>query len=782
MKKQFKNLFNLFLIVFSINLSSQEFDLNSLRNIELDNISNQELRLYILQAEKNGYSIDDLISLSRLNGVSESDIEKFVERVKFLDKKEINNDNFDSVDNKSEVQVYGIKDSKDVTNQRNEIFGFDFFNNPNINFTPNINVATPSSYQLGPGDNIIIDIWGASEKNYSTEVDRYGAIRLEKIGPIYIGGMQIEKAKEKIRTFLKKIYSGIDSNDYDEKVYADVSVSKVRTININLIGEVKVPGTYNLTALSTVINALYSAGGPTQNGSFRNIEVYRNNKLLEVFDLYKYLTEGSQDGNVYLQDDDIIIVKPYHSRVMIEGEVKRPGIYELKKENNLLDLLKYSGGLKAKSFDDIIVIERIDGKSKKLIEVASNNFKSFKLVDGDYIFIDEIVDKINNSYIVQGPVFRPGEYEFKEGIKMSDVFERVLGLRNNASLEEGLIYRTDDDFNFEVKSFSPKKIINKEEDFDLKLNDRIVFYSKDEISKKEFLTVVGAVNSEKVIEYVDNLSVQDLIIIGGGLKYGSDKSRIDIFSRILDQNYETLSIKNSISYDQSSNYYLKPNDVVTVRTLTGYDNLKNIEIKGMVKYPGFYSLENINSSFSEIILKSGGFQENASIENIYVERRIENEIIDEVYEIVSDSVDLDFEEEKKYRIPLYINDKIADDFVFENNDIIYVPQKSTTILVKGDVWNSTIINYDKTLRVNDYISKAGGFKESAKRSKVYVIDLNGNISSTKKFLFFNFRPKISPGSTIIIPEKKVKVKSTSLTEIISISTALGTLGVLLKSM
>ena len=330
-------------------------------------------------------------------------IDEFKNRIALLENYN-DKDNIIIKDFNLEQNELGIKSSNDVVSQEpSNVFGLDFFNNPKINFTPNLNVATPKTYVLGPGDNLIIDIWGASEITYDLEVDRYGAIKIEKIGPVYVGGLQINDAKNKIISYLKKIYSGIDNVEGSYKVYTDVSVSRVRTVNVNIIGEIKVPGTYSLSALSTIVNALYSAGGPTENGSMREIELYRDGKKKSVFDIYDYLIKGNQTDNIFLEDQDLIIIKPFINRVLISGEVKKPGLFELKNDEKFDDLLNFSGGFKSTAFNKSISIERINGQAKVIKEINQNEFNLFNIQDGDIINVKKTADNFINRYSVEGP-------------------------------------------------------------------------------------------------------------------------------------------------------------------------------------------------------------------------------------------------------------------------------------------------------------------------------------------------------------------------------------------
>ena len=453
-----------FLLLCLNNINAQTYKIENLNDINLMDLSNQELIKYLEDARLRGYDTNRLIEFATFQGVSKSKIDEFKNRIALLE-------NFNDKDNiiikdfNLEQNELGIKSSNDVVTQEpSNVFGIDFFNNPKINFTPNLNVATPKTYVLGPGDILIIDIWGASEITYDLEVDRYGAIKIEKIGPVYVGGLQINDAKNKIISYLKKIYSGIDNVEGSNKVYTDVSVSRVRTVNVNIIGEIKVPGTYSLSALSTIVNALYSAGGPTENGSMREIELYRDGKKKSVFDIYDYLIKGNQTDNIFLEDQDLIIIKPFINRVLISGEVKKPGLFELKNDEKFDDLLNFSGGFKSTAFNKSISIERINGQAKVIKEINQNEFNLFNIQDGDIINVKKTADNFINRYSVEGPVYNSGDFEFEKGLKISDVIDKkIFGFKPEIYNEKAIIYRTEDFVNFEILSFNPKNILEDEE-------------------------------------------------------------------------------------------------------------------------------------------------------------------------------------------------------------------------------------------------------------------------------------------------------------------------------
>lgn len=769
-----KNIISLLLVFSFTTILSQTISIDKITNLNIDDISNSELMDYVNQAKAQGYELEDLYQMAKIKGISISKITSFRNRVNSL---LLNKENDNNSLNRPQPRdlnvnnVYGIENFTDVEIKADSLFGMRFFNNPKISFTPNINVANPETYQLGPGDEILIDLWGASDKTYNLTIDRYGAVKIKNLGPIYIGGLEIRDAKSKLILNLKKIYSGIGIGNINDKVYVNVSLLNVRTINVNIIGEVQAPGTYSITALSTVINALYSAGGPTKNGTFRKIEIVRNGNKLQEFDIYNYLINGDESGNVFLKDQDLIIIKPYENKVKISGSIKTPGYYELKSNQTFKDLLLYAGGFSSNAYYDNIIITRFDGKEKILKEINQKNLNNFILKDGDDIFIKEVVDRISNKITIEGPVYQPGDYEFVNGLTLKGLLEKAEGFKNNVDLNNGIIYRTNDNVNFKTISFVPTEILSNFNDIKLKINDRVKVYTKNELSSKRYLTINGAVNKPSQIQFVSNMSAFDLITLGGGFKYGSDIKRIDVFRRILDDKDNTLTKNYSLSgITELKSFILEENDVVSVRRLAGFEDIINIEVKGQVFYPGYYSIEDKNINVNEIIKNAGGVLDDAYVEAIYVERK-------NLEIIVNDSI----EESsiKTYKIGLDDFKKNID-FKFINGDKIIIPQINTTVTISGEVLNSSILKYDKNSSFKDYITSSGGFTEDANIGKSYVIDINGKSRNVKSFLFFKIWPKVLPGSRLIVPKRGFRAK-TSITELLSITTALGTLGVLIQS-
>lgn len=786
-------------LIFSIqSISSQSID--QIRNADIDSYSDSQIASYWNKAQQQGYSLEQLELIAKSKGMSSAKFMKLKNRILNLNtitKTESSSDVTSS--ETSELETFGLDGSeskKDI--EQNDLFGYDFFKNPSISFTPNLNLATPTTYQLGPGDELLIDIWGASENNYRKKVTKEGAIRIEGIGPIYVSGLSIEKAKTKIISYLKKIYNGIGAaNNSYNKVYTEVSLVGVRTVQVSMIGEVKVPGSYSLNALSTVLNALYAAGGPTENGSFRNIKVIRGGKEFSQFDIYQYLLKGSQKGNIFLQDQDIIYVETYRSKIEVTGEVKRSGIYELKQDENIQDLITYFSGFTSSAYKERLLIERVNGKEKEVSEVLLEQQKDFAMQDGDKLIVGEINDRYSNKVSIEGAVYRPGNYELTKDLTVSGLLGKASGIKENAFLGKGLIYREINEVEQEVVSFSLKEILENKADITLQREDRVYIFDKTTLKEATTISINGAINKPGSIPFVENMTVEDLVAISGGFKEGADTSIIDISRRLNDGNF--ASISQDIRYESTSTLenknekvYLKPFDIVSVRYEKGYSIQIKVSLKGEVSYPGEYAITTKDERISDLIEKAGGLSPYAYIKGATLYRKksdIEKKLQDELLETISENDSLvEIDNQESFKIGINLTEILKEggkgssyDLILEKGDELFIPSQRQTVEIQGEVLLPSLVRFEKSKTLKSYIDKSGGYSEFAKRDDVYVVYANGDIKATKSFLFFKKYPKLEPGAVILVPKKAEKTRM-SIQEILGITTTLGTLALLINSL
>ena len=782
---------------------SQNLNKSQLNTVNVDELSDKQVSNYWDKAKAEGYSLEQLEVILQSRGMSLHLISKLKQRItalRYTDTNTTLTPGTSAQNDMSVIDKFGFEGSLPKKITKSGLFGYDFFSNPNISFTPNLNLATPSTYELGPGDELLIVIWGAAENSYRNQVDREGAIRLKNIGPIYVSGLSIKEAKFKITSYLKRIYSGIGAtNDSHNKVHVDISLVGVRTVQVNIIGEVKVPGTYSLSALSSVLNALYASGGPTENGTFRKVKIIRQGKSLGIFDIYKYLIEGSEEGNVLVRDQDKIIVSPFISRVQVQGNVKRPGLYELVEGETLEDFIGYFSGFTADAYKERLIVERVNGTQKEVREILISDQSSFILNDGDVVTVQKVIDRFENRISIEGAVFRPGNYQLSEGLTLFDLLEKASGVKEDAFLERGIIYRTMDDVKQEIMPFSVKNVLNKSENIDLKREDKVRVFRESELKESKSISISGAINMPQTIQFIDKMSIEDFIAVSGGFREGADVKIIDIDRRVSDGDFKTISknIKRSTSDDlvlkENDIFYLEPFDRVSVRYMKGFTNQKSVTIKGEISYPGNYTIVDKDERISDLVKKAGGFSPYAYLEGATLVRQISPGSEEEQFKFLKiikekdslSNINLGINEFKigidLVKIMNSNEDESAGNLLLKEGDVLIIPSEKQTVEVRGGVLVPSLIRFDKSISLKEYIHKSGGFSENANRSKAYVIYANGEVSSTKSFLFFKSYPKIKPGALVVVPNK-IKRRRLPIQEFIAITTGFLTFGLLINAL
>jgi protein involved in polysaccharide export with SLBB domain len=802
-KLNFKVVLLFVLVVLNSNTFIAQDVSTQLIQVEVDDLSDEQVANYSSRIKSGGYTVEQALAIAKTKGMSELQAQKLKTRIRNLGNTNLNvntNLNKDVVFGNEKELNFGLTGGE-KQEKKSLLFGYDFFNNPNISFTPNLNIATPENYIIGSGDIISIDLWGAAEVNYEKKVNKQGAINISGVGFIYLVGLPIKAAKSKIKNNLKKIYSGISAgaNSYN-KINIAVSIKEVRNVQVSIVGEIKVPGSYSLSAFSTVLNSLYAAGGPTKNGTFRNISLFRSGQKIADFDFYDFIVNGSETGNITVQDQDVIIVKPYEKRITIEGAVKRPGLYEIKASETAADLLIYASGFVSNAYKENIVIERVNGKQKEIVEVPFNQLSVEKLKDGDLIRINRIVNEFSNRITISGAVFQPGSYEYKDGLSVSDLLNKAEGITKEAFLERAIIVRTYDKSNKETISFSLKE---DNKNLLLRENDAIYIFNKEELKEKEFITINGAVNKVDKFDYMKGMQLEDLIALAGGLKYGADSSVIDVSRRLKDGSFETISenfnlgVSESLGGTVSNNFILEPFDIVTVRYLKGYVAQKTVTIKGEINFQGSYSLASKNQKISDLIREAGGLTKYAFVQGAFLTRKNNSvddkqqkeAILDFTSSISSDKYSISNKLKKTFKIGINLEKILSSedrnskyDLILEEGDELFIPSERQTVKIEGEVLSPSLVRYEKGKSLKSYVNSSGGFSSSAKKSRTYVIHPNGDIKTTKRFLFFKFYPDIKSGSVILVPQKPENIRKTSTQEIIAITTGLATLGVLVQSL
>ena len=636
MRKKTTILFLFFSILFGFNsLNSQSF--NDFSNINFSTVSDSELDLLMRRASAQGYTQFDLLKLARAQGLSQSEVEKLDKRFKSAQTVAYVAENASTPLEETRLRKRWQEEMEVYREMESDIYGYEVFRgNTFLSFQSNLNIPTPSDYVLGPGDKLFIDIYGQSENYYQAEISPDGDLILENFGPINVSGMTVEKANIRLINKLKKVYTGLSS----KKTFVNISVGIPRAIRVNIVGEVNLPGTYNFSAFNTVYNAIYVAGGITENATLREVKLFRDNKLVDTIDIYKFLNEGNQSSNVRLENNDLIVVGPYTNRVSISGGVKIPGKFEIKNGETIADLINYAGGFSEDSYSKSIRITRIFDEKYKIVDVNSDQYEFFQLKSGDKIEIDKIIEKYDNRLIIKGSVYKPGVFALSEGMTVLNLIEKAEGIKPDTYLERGFITRTNEDFSTTNISFNLSNQINSIDDpILLKKDDVLNILSINELRDDNYIEISGEINKPGVYPFSTNLTLNDLILLAGGVRKNATLAGIEI-SRInkSDESESAQIFKLSLDDLESElNFNLEPFDNIIIRKNPDIDIKRFARVEGEVKYPGEYAISSKKERISDLINRSGGPNEYAYYKGATLIRKtefaeeyslIENEIND----------------------------------------------------------------------------------------------------------------------------------------------------------
>lgn len=680
------------------------------------------------------------------------------------------------------------------------VFGRDVFNGRVLTFEPNENMATPKNYRLGPGDEVIIDIWGTNEATIRQDISPEGNIMISQIGPVYLNGLTISEASRKIRETLSRKYSGVSGENPDSQVR--ITLGQIRTIQINIMGEVAVPGTYRLSSFSTVFHALYRAGGVSNIGTLRNIRVMRSGRNIASVDVYDYILKGKMDDDIRLEEGDVIVVPPYELLVDIGGNVKRPMYYEMKNSETLSTLIEYAGGFAGDAYDKEVRIIRRTGRENRLYNVPNINYSVWKLEDGDAITVGAILDRFANRVEVKGSVFRPGMYELGGG--MNTVKELILrsdGLMGDAFLSRVLLYRQREDLSREVIAIDLKGIMaGTLPDIPLQREDMLVIPSIHELESQGAFTISGEVSRPGIYPYAENVTIEDIIVQAGGLLEGASSVKVDVSRRLKDSKslvpgqkiseVFTFSVKDGYVIDGSQGFILEPYDVVEVRRSPGYQVQRRVVIAGEAVFTGGYTLIQKKERLSDLVARAGGLTKEAYvrggrlIRQMNEEERAQRQTALELAIMNSgaDSISLSkLKMADRYTVGIELDKALATpgsdyDIVLREGDYLFIPEYISTVKISGEVQFPNTVSYVKGRGLSRYTEQAGGYGKMAKKGKAYIVYMNGTVSRVKRFR----KARIEPGCEIIIPSKQER-KGLNLAEIIGMTTSAASLGMMATS-
>lgn len=788
--------------------NAQEIDPNNLSNVRVDELTDQQIRAYMKQAEASGITEEQFVQLALQRGMPATEIEKLRERIKKLE-----GDDVDSVVTlERPVLPRAVNDSlakgrrqdetagvtKDMVHKRRElpIFGSTLFQNETSTFEPNLRLATPKDYIIGPDDQLLIDIYGQSEVFYNPTVTPEGIINVPSVGVISVGGLRFDEAEERIKNALSNVYTAIRSG----ATKVSISLGNIRSIKVTITGEVNKPGTYTLPSLASVLNALYYSGGPNRNGSFRNISLVREGKTVAVLDIYEVLMEGAFRNNVSLRDQDVLMVPPYLRVVELEGEVKRPARFELKEGETFTELLRYAGGFTENAYQQRIQVIKKTPTEQRIEDLLSTQFSQYLPNSGDRFTVDRLLERFENRVTISGAVFRPGEYELSPGLTLSMLLKKAEGVKEDAFLKRGSISRLTDDLQLEQVSFNVADVIaGLGGDIELKREDVVHIASIFELKEELTVSIAGEVRNPGEFEYAESMTLEDLIMKAGGYRESAMPARIEVSRRVRDANAlsasasiaEVFQVSSEWGLDLSdANFKLQPFDLVVVRTESGYETQKTVRIEGEVLYPGIYTILRKDERISNIIKRAGGFTPYAYVDGASLKRgrALEGQTAETMAEKMTKQSKQDDEYERLLALQhlqqdvggrvnqAYVDRNLNNslvginlarivenpggigDLILEDGDVIRVPKELQTVKISGEVLAPSTAIYSRNKGFKQYISQAGGFSQRALRKGTYIIYANGSVKSTNKFLFFNNYPPIEPGAEIFVPRAPERIK------------------------
>ena len=757
-------------------------------------MSDDAVIAYVKQGVAAGKSQDAMIQELALRGVTREQAERLKERmqkeqagtsaVRTAGAQERARRTDDAVLGTDQAEAEIILSEVEETSGP-QVFGRNIFTNRNLTFTPSANLPTPAEYKLGPGDEVIIDIWGTNQATIRQTISPDGTINIPDVGLVSLNGMTVKAADSYLRKKLGQIYS-VDGADSKSEI--KLTLGNIRTIQVNVLGEAAMPGTYNISSLSNIYHALYRAGGVSELGSLRGIQLIRKGKKVADVDVYDFILNGKSPDSVILEEGDIIVIPAYDRLVDINGNVKRPMTYEMKDGETVADLVEYAGGFAGDAYKESINVVRQNGKEYQVYTVDAPDYASFILEDGDGLTVGKMLERFANKLEIKGAVYRPGIYQLGNGVNtVSQLIAKADGLRGDAFTNRGLIHREREDLTLEVIPFDVKAVVNgSASDIELKKNDIIYIPSIHDLKDLGTITVVGEVARPGTFVFAENTTLEDAIMQAGGLLESASVVKIDVARRIKDASSDvqtaeiaevfTFSFKDGYVLDGEAGFVLQPYDNVTVRKSPSYTEQALVRVTGEVAFPGSYTLTVRAERLSDIVAAAGGVNQWAYVKGARLIRQMDEieaaryESTLDVMDSAKDSIDVNtIKMEQAYFVGIDLEAALANpggaaDLVLREGDQLIVPQLNNTVLISGNVLYPNTVTYRPNMTVNDFVEQAGGYGFRSKKSKAYVVYMNGTVARARRFS----RTAVQPGCEIIVPKKRER--EGGIQEILSIAT------------
>jgi protein involved in polysaccharide export with SLBB domain len=855
-------------------------------------ISDAQILQIIAAANQRGMSSQEVAAFAKSKGYSDQDINAIMQRANTLN---VNNGAGQSSSSsmlrqqvqfgQSDILNIGSFDTAALNNQESKIFGYEVFHNNSISFSPNINMATPKDYVVGPGDQLIVQVYGIAQASFNLYVNTEGKVVIPNVGVVHVGSLSIDAVKTMLTQKIGTRYAGLQGSNPSS--FLMLTVGNIRTIKINIVGDVKTPGAYELPSFTTIFNALYAAGGPTINGSFREVQLFRGGKQIANTDLYEFLLKGKTDKNLRLEDNDVLLIPKYNKRVELVGEVRRNLFFELKGKETVENLIEMAGGFTESAYKKMVTIQRINGVNKSIINVSDKEQASTVLEDGDFIAIGKTLTNYKNRIQILGSVNRTGDYELKANLKVADLIELAGGLKADAFYKRAILYRTNNDLQQESINIDLSKAIEKEttNNIILQKEDLLVIASIYDIKENYFVTLQGEVNQTGVFPYTKGMTIGELILKANGFKEAASGSSIELVRRVRDDNDKIANIIHvEVEKDLSikgtdKDIALEPFDQVYVRAAVGFRNLKKVYVQGEANYTGQYIMDKPNMTIGDLLKRAGGVLNSSNVKGALLIRRTifynkvsnENDYLNKLEELRAryvDSTNSGFTESAKIKLSqldkeineLYVkkikNQETSVDIgnlskssdaknkndttnkaknkteqeniedlktalqarVFKNlrdvtvnedqyqfvsinlekiiatnsaskydvqlqeGDILYIPTFNETVSVSGDVLYPVAVKYEEGATLKDYINQAGGFNNTALKSKSYVVEANGVVKRTHQFFGIRFYPEIAAGAQIFVPQNNKQKSNFSIDRILGLTSSLVTTYLLIQNL
>jgi protein involved in polysaccharide export with SLBB domain len=769
-------------------------------SVDVNNLSDAQIQKIMQEIQARGLTQDQAIAMAKAQGASQTQIDQLMMRIQ---QQQMNPADTLSGTKNTNLQTPTAKKTYSspkarfqVSEKAKKIFGYQLFNSENLSFEPPVNIPIPQNYILGIGDQLSISVWGASQTRYQLTIDKSGAITIPDVGPVFLAGTSFEKGQSLIKNRLMAIYSGMAGQF--PNTWAEVSLGSIRSIKVNVIGEINAPGTYTLPATASAFNALYLSGGPNENGSFREIKLIRDGVTVNLIDVYAFLIDADPTANVQLREQDILFVPNYKTHVEIAGEVKREGIFEIKNSETISDLVRFAGGFGDKAYTHSLTVIRNNDREREVRTVAEADYGKFTLQNGDSVRADSILSRFSNRVTITGGVFHPGNYELTPGMKLSDLIKKADGLREDAFMNRGVISRLKEEDNSpESINFDLKEVMKGSNDILLRKEDRVVIRSIFQMREARTVNIVGEVIKPETFVYVDNMTLGDLVFIAGGFREEADLSVVEVTRRlsyeqaakVTDKMNEIFqfALTRDLKLSQAdAAFKLQPFDEVYVRQAPGYRQQGTFYITGEVSYIGTYAISDKNERVSDAVKRAGGlipgaFTSGATLTRTFKLSPAEIEKKKLLLKMDSTLIDTTLTDIRSYPVGIRLDKILASpgtsiDLFLQPGDVINVPRELQTVKVSGSVMNPLALTYHKGITLKRYINMAGGYSDAARESRTYVIYPNGNTESTRGFIFRR-SPRITPGAEIIVPRKPERKNDDNTMKWISIASGLSSLSI-----